>query len=74
MTVKNLVINSLVDNVTEDNYRICLNEDCDVVYFDLEKNVLFGTKKVLILNIFAIVIELQKNKLLMQFLIMEQKI
>ncbi|HCX04862.1 MAG TPA: (2Fe-2S)-binding protein [Clostridiales bacterium] len=41
MTVKNLVINSLVDNVTEDNYRICLNEDCDVVYFDLEKNVLF---------------------------------
>lgn len=35
------MINNLVDKVYEGNYHICLNEDCDVVYFDLENNVIF---------------------------------
>lgn len=34
-------MDSLIDKIHEDNYRICLNEDCDVVYYDLEKNVIF---------------------------------
>jgi bacterioferritin-associated ferredoxin len=41
ITVKHFVLNSLIDTIIEDNYRICLNEDCDVVYFDLERNIIF---------------------------------
>ena len=46
ITVKHFVIDSLVGKVHEDNYRICLNEDCDVVYFDLEKNVIFKNQDI----------------------------
>ncbi|MBZ9688510.1 (2Fe-2S)-binding protein [Clostridium estertheticum] len=41
ITVKHFVLNSLVSKVQEGNYGICLNEDCDVVYYDLEANVIF---------------------------------
>lgn len=30
----------------EDNYRICLNEDCDAVYYDLGVNVIFRKKDI----------------------------
>jgi bacterioferritin-associated ferredoxin len=35
------VIDSLVSKVHDGKYRICLNEDCDVVYYDLQMNVIF---------------------------------
>ncbi|SHJ75641.1 BFD-like [2Fe-2S] binding domain-containing protein [Paramaledivibacter caminithermalis DSM 15212] len=41
ITVKHFVVNSLVNKVTEDTYCICLSEGCDVVYFNLEKDVIF---------------------------------
>lgn len=41
ITVRHFVIDSLVDKVNKSNYRICLNEDCEVVYYDLDENVIF---------------------------------
>jgi hypothetical protein len=34
------MIDSLVNKVHDGNYRIFLNEDCDVVYYDLQMNVI----------------------------------
>lgn len=40
ITVRHFIINSLIDKVNESNYRICLNEDCEVVYYDLDVNTI----------------------------------
>lgn len=40
-TVRHFIIDSLIDKVNESNYRICLDEDCEVVYYDLDKNIIF---------------------------------
>lgn len=41
ITVKHFILDSLVNKVSEVNYRICLNENCDVVYYNLGGNVIF---------------------------------
>lgn len=46
ITVKHFVLNSLENKVCEGNYRICLNKDCNVVYYDLEANVIFTEKDI----------------------------
>lgn len=46
ITVKHFVVESLVDMIYEDNYRICLNEDCDVIYYDLEEKTIFRKKDI----------------------------
>ncbi len=33
ITVQHFVLDSLVDEADDDNYHICLNENCDVVYY-----------------------------------------
>nr|WP_279286201.1 hypothetical protein [Clostridium thermarum] len=38
------MIDSLVNKVHDDNYRICLNEDCDVIYYDLQEKKIFRKK------------------------------
>lgn len=40
--VKHFLIDSLVKEVKNSDYRICLNPNCDVVYYDVIKNVLFN--------------------------------
>lgn len=45
MTVKNFVLDSLLNKIHIGNYYICLNEECDVVYFN-HRNVIFGTKDI----------------------------
>lgn len=42
-TVKHFVLDSLINKIHIGKYFICLNEDCDVVYFN-QRNVIFGTK------------------------------
>lgn len=41
ITVKHLLIDRLIDKIQKCNYYICLNEDCNVVYFNLDKNIIF---------------------------------
>nr|WP_039635409.1 (2Fe-2S)-binding protein [Clostridium argentinense] len=41
ITVRHFIIDDLVDKVNESNYRICLNEDCEVVYYNLDENIIF---------------------------------
>lgn len=43
--VKHFVVDTLVDKIHIGNYYICLNEDCDVVYFN-QRNVIFGTQDI----------------------------
>ncbi len=44
VTVRHFVIDSLVDMVHDGSYHICLNEVCDVVYYDLEENLILRNK------------------------------
>jgi len=46
ITVKHFVLNNLVSKVYEENYRICLNENCEVVYYNFGENVIFKKQDV----------------------------
>nr|WP_197733557.1 (2Fe-2S)-binding protein [Hathewaya histolytica] len=46
ITVKHFVLNDIVSKVHNDEYRICLNEDCDVVYYSLDKRLIFWNKDI----------------------------
>jgi bacterioferritin-associated ferredoxin len=41
-TVKHFVVDGLLDKVKEGTYNICLNEDCDVIYFNVDQDLLFN--------------------------------
>lgn len=41
ITVKHFVLDSLVDEIEDSKYHICLNGDCDVVYFNLDQKLVF---------------------------------
>ena len=45
ITVKHFVLDSLLDKIHIGKYFVCLNEDCDVVYFN-QRNVLFTTNDI----------------------------
>lgn len=45
ITVKHFVLDSLLDKIRIGKYFICLNENCDVVYFN-QRNVIIGTKDI----------------------------
>lgn len=40
ITVKHFVLDSLVDEIKNNNYHICLSKDCDVIYFD-DQGIIF---------------------------------
>lgn len=39
ITIKNFVVDNLIDEVGNNKYHICLNADCDVVYFNSDKSL-----------------------------------
>lgn len=41
-TIEYFVLDGFVDEVENNKYHICLNENCDVVYFDLNKELIFN--------------------------------
>lgn len=41
ITVKHFVRDNFVDEIEDSKYNICLNKDCDVVYFNLDKELVF---------------------------------
>ena len=41
ITVKHFVCHSYVDEIQNGKYHICLNENCDVIYFNLDKELVF---------------------------------
>ncbi|MFZ5975536.1 MAG: Csac_0668 family 2Fe-2S cluster-binding (seleno)protein [Bacillota bacterium] len=41
VTVEHLVAENHCKNVAGDKYKICMNEDCDVVYYDLDNGTTF---------------------------------
>lgn len=41
VTVEHLVIDDCRDDIYGDNYNICMNEDCDVVYYNVENETKF---------------------------------
>lgn len=46
ITVKHFVCDKYVDKVQNVNYHICLNEDCHVVYFDLDQGLIFNKESI----------------------------
>lgn len=46
ITVKHFVLDNIETKVHDGNYRICLNRDCDVVYYDTVTNEIFEKKDI----------------------------
>lgn len=46
ITVKHFVLDSLADEIEDSKYHICLNEDCDVVYFNLDQKLIFKKESI----------------------------
>lgn len=46
ITVKHLVIDDFTDQIKEDTYFICMNEECNVVYFDPDSGILYNNQQV----------------------------
>lgn len=42
ITVNHMVLNVLKDHVEDNNYYLCMNEDCCVAYFSQESNIKFN--------------------------------
>lgn len=40
ITVKHFVKDDIINDLYEGNYHVCLNKDCDVVYFNENKNII----------------------------------
>lgn len=46
ITVKHLVINTFEEQVGETDYHICMNEECDIVYYNNQTNVVFSKNQI----------------------------
>lgn len=46
ITVKNLVNVEYVDSVNNLDFAICMNENCDTVYFSFDENVIFDKSQI----------------------------
>ncbi|KNF09091.1 BFD-like [2Fe-2S] binding protein [Gottschalkia purinilytica] len=45
-TVKHLVMDTLVELVNDTDYYLCMNEECDIVYYDKKTGVNFNRQQV----------------------------
>lgn len=46
ITVKHFVISKLIGKIEDNKYYICLNKDCDVVYFNSEKDLVIKKESI----------------------------
>ena len=45
-TVKHIVVEELTEEVGSSNYYLCMNEDCDVVYYSSDSSTIFNKQQV----------------------------
>lgn len=46
ITVKHLVVDEIKESVGDSDFYICINEECDVVYYNPKSNIKFDKKQV----------------------------
>ena len=46
ITVKSLVVDEIANEINDDNYFICMNEDCNTVYFNLDGSIIYDKDQV----------------------------
>ena len=46
ITVKNMVLNELVEQIGDNDYYLCMNEECDITYYNTKSNVKFNKQQV----------------------------
>jgi len=46
ITIKHLILNEFVDETKENNYFICMNEKCNVVYFNPDLEITYSRQQV----------------------------
>lgn len=46
ITIKHLVLDELADNIKECDYFICMNEECNVVYFNPDLEIMYSKQQV----------------------------
>lgn len=39
-------MDGIIDKIHGGNYRICLNKDCNIIYYNLEGNIIFRKKDI----------------------------
>ncbi len=46
VTVKHLILSELVEQVGDSDYFLCMNEECDITYYNTESNIKFNKQQV----------------------------
>ncbi len=46
LTVKHIVLDELTDDVGDNDYYLCISEECDITYYNSESNVKFNKQQV----------------------------
>lgn len=46
ITVRNMVYNEIIDRVNNDVYYLCMNEECDIVYYNNKAKINFTLKEI----------------------------
>lgn len=46
ITVKHIVIEELTEQIGDNDYYLCMNEECDITYYNTKSNVKFNKRQV----------------------------
>jgi hypothetical protein len=46
ITVKHMVLNELTEQIGDNDYYLCMNEECDITYYNTKFNVKFNKQQV----------------------------
>jgi bacterioferritin-associated ferredoxin len=46
ITIKHMIIEELMKLVGDDDYFLCMNEECDITYYNLKSNIKFNKQQV----------------------------
>ncbi|MDK2800057.1 (2Fe-2S)-binding protein [Candidatus Parcubacteria bacterium] len=46
ITVKHMVLDELTEQVSDNDYFLCMDEDCDITYYNIKSNIKFNKQQV----------------------------
>ncbi len=46
ITVRHMVLGELLEQIGDDDYYLCMNEECDGVYYNLKSDIVYNKKQV----------------------------
>lgn len=46
ITVKHMILDELIEQVDENDYYLCMSEECDIAYYNTEKKLMFNKQQI----------------------------